>query len=79
MQENFNYNKLRGKIREHYGTESKFAKALGIGRVSLSKRLNNSLDFSRTEMFKACQLLKIDSGDIDAYFFAKEVRKHEQK
>lgn len=42
----FNYSKLRGKIREVYGTESAFAVALGMGRVSLSQRLNNAAEFS---------------------------------
>ena len=43
----FDYAKLRGKIKEVYRTQDEFAKALGIGRVSLSQRLNNTLDFSQ--------------------------------
>lgn len=77
MQECFDYSKLRGRIRERYGTESNFADALGIGRVSLSKRLNNALDFNRIEMLRACDLLEIPSQEMHAYFFAKEVQKHE--
>ena len=77
MQENFDYSKLRGRIREHYKTESDFADALGIGRVSLSKRLNNALDFNRIEMLRACDLLEIPSQEMHIYFFTKEVQKHE--
>ena len=73
----FNYNKLRGKIKEVYGTQDKFAKALGIGRVSLSQRLNNILDFSQEEINKSCEVLGISKEDIPTYFFALEVQKHE--
>ncbi len=74
----FDYGKLRGKIREVYQTERCFAKALGIGRVSFSKRLNNRLDFSRIEMLRACDLLGIGQAEVGSYFFAPEVQKHEQ-
>lgn len=75
----FNYSKLRGKIREVYGTQKKFAKAMKIGYVSLSKRLNNSLDFSSREILNACELLNIDKNDITLYFFDEKVQKSEQK
>lgn len=77
MKEIFNYNKLRGRIREKFGTESHFADALGIGRVSLSKRLNNVLDFSRIEMLRSCDLLDVEREELPAYFFTVEVQKHE--
>ena len=74
----FEYSRLRGKIREVFGTEASFAKALGMGRVSLSQRLNNALEFSATEIRESCLLLGISSEDIPAYFFAEKVQKHEQ-
>ena len=73
----FDYSRLRGKIREVFGTEAAFAKALGMGRVSLSQRLNNVLEFSSTEIRKSCALLKISPAEIPDYFFAEEVQKHE--
>lgn len=75
----FNYNKLRGKIKEVCGTQDEFAKRLGIGRVSLSQRLNNLLDFSNQEILRACEILGIDSEEIPIYFFNLEVQKGEQK
>ena len=65
----YNYMKLRGRIREICGTQDKFAALLGIGRVSLSQRLNNQLEFSQIEMLKACEILKINREDIPSYFF----------
>lgn len=64
-----NYSKLRGKIREVYGTQEKFAIQLGIGQVSLSKRLTGELDFKQSEIERACKLLKIQPSEITLYFF----------
>lgn len=74
----FDYSRLRGKIREVFSTEASFASALGMGRVSLSQRLNNNLEFSATEIRKSCSLLGITSAEIPEYFFAEKVQKHEQ-
>lgn len=68
-----NYSKLRGKIREHYGTQDEFAKAMGIGRVSLSKRLGGKADFTLPEIQKASDLLDIPKSEIAAYFFDQNV------
>lgn len=68
----FNYNKLRGKIREVFGTQEEFAEKLGIGRVSLSQRLNNILEFTQQEIFKSCRLLDIPLEEISLYFFCLE-------
>ncbi|HJA24701.1 MAG TPA: DUF739 family protein [Candidatus Fournierella merdigallinarum] len=74
----FDYSKLLGKIKEIYKTQDAFAIALGIGRVSLSQRLNNRMDFSQNEIKKACELLGLAEGDIPAYFFTPKVQKSEQ-
>lgn len=73
----FEYSKLRGRIRERFKTEGNFAAAMGIGRVSLSQKLNNEGDFTRNQMLKAAELLGIESKDIPEYFFTAEVQKHE--
>ena len=74
----FDYSKLRGKIKELYGTQDNFAKALGIGRVSLSQRLNNTLEFTQKEINVSCDLLKINKEDVSKYFFTEKVQKYEQ-
>lgn len=74
----FDYSKLRGKIKEVYGTQDNFAAKLGIGRVSLSQRLNNLLNFSQEEINKSCEILGIKKEEIPAYFFTIKVQKHEQ-
>lgn len=69
----FNYRKLRGRIIEVCGTQANFSEKLGMGRVSLSKRLNNQLQFSNEEIMKACVILNIDRQDIPEYFFTEKV------
>ncbi|MBR3771347.1 MAG: DUF739 family protein [Clostridium sp.] len=66
----FNYNRLKGRIRERYQTQEKFADALGIGRVSLSQRLGNKLEFTQDEIFRACYLLDIDFSEAWDFFFS---------
>jgi len=73
----FDYSKLRGKIKEVFGTQDSFAEALGIGRVSLSQRLTNKLEFSQIEISNGAKLLGICDEQISAYFFTVRVQKHE--
>lgn len=68
----FNYNKLLGKIKEVFHTQEKYAQALGIGRVSVSQRLNNKLEFSQNEILKSCKLLGISKLEMPSYFFNVE-------
>lgn len=73
----FDYCKLRGKIKEVFGTQDSFAERLGISHVSLSQRLNNARQFSQGEIKKSCLVLGISPEDIPAYFFAPKVQKDE--
>lgn len=63
------YAKLRGRIREIYGTDEAFAKAMGINKTTISKKLNNKTSWSREEIEKACNLLKVDISKMHIYFF----------
>ena len=74
----FNYDKLRQKIKERLGTQDRFAKEIGLGRVSVSQSLNNQREFSAGEMFKSAQVLGFSIAEIPAYFFTEKVQKHEQ-
>lgn len=69
----FDYSKLRGRIREILGTQSMFAKLLGISEATLSKKLNNETDFTQSEMNRSCDLLKFPCAEIPAYFFTVKV------
>lgn len=65
----YDYRKLRGRIKEKCGTQDIFAEKIGIGRVTLSQRLNNQSEFSQDEIYKSCDVLEINKEDIPIYFF----------
>ena len=65
----FNNSKLRGKIRELFGTEQKFSDAIGIAKSALSAKLNNNSEINRDEMLKMIDLLNIKKEDIFEIFF----------
>ena len=62
------YRKLRGLIREKYGTQAEFATAVGMSNTTLSARLNGKTDWGRTEIEHTCRLLGIPAEDIPAHF-----------
>lgn len=69
---NFSYSKLKGRIREKFGTQDAFAKKLGISRTSLSLKLNNSSEFTQKEMLRSMKLLEFSRAEFDSYFFCPE-------
>lgn len=73
----FSYDKLRGKIREVFGTQDRFAEALGMSKSTLSQKLNNCSEFTQQEMMDSMKLLNQNLSQLDEYFFTPEVRKTE--
>lgn len=73
----FDFNKLKGRIKEIYGTQSAFAIAMLMDEATLSKKLNNKVEFSPKEIVRACLLLCINLKEIDNYFFILKVQKAE--
>ena len=76
----YNFDKLKGKIKEVFNTQNEFADALGIAPNTLSSKLNNQSDFSSNEISKATKLLDI-SSTVEAWniFFTQEVEKTSTK
>lgn len=69
---NFNYEKLRGRIREKMRSDTVFAKRLGISKTSLSLRLNNQIHFSQRDIYRSMRILQISPEKLGVYFFDKE-------
>lgn len=69
----FDYNKLRGKIKEVYGTQENFSTHVDMGRTSLSQKLNNQVEFTQKEILDSCHALNIDLKEISLYFFTEVV------
>ena len=70
----YNYRKLLGRITEKYGTQTVFAKALGLSERSLSLKLTNKVGFKQSEIARACSLLEIPESEMHNYFFTHEVQ-----
>jgi hypothetical protein len=67
------YAKLRGKIREVYGTNNIFAKEIGMHPSVLSSKLNGKYDWTRREIVNICAALDIPLEKAYAYFFNSKV------
>lgn len=63
------YSKLRGKIREVFGTQEAFAVTMGMNTTTVSGKLNGKTDWTRAEMEQACSILGISMMDMHLYFF----------
>ena len=61
--------KLRGLIKEKYGTQGAFASALGVDESTLSLKLCGRQEWTRVEMEKACKLLGATEQDVVGLFF----------
>lgn len=71
---NFNYNKLKGRIVEKYGTQGAFAEAMNVSERTLSKKLTGKGFFTQGEMALAVELLDIPEAEINVYFFTQQVQ-----
>lgn len=67
------YSKLRGRIRERFGTEQAFAEAMEKTISQMSLLLNGKAVWRQVDIKKACDLLGIADNDIGQYFFAEKV------
>lgn len=66
----FKYAKLRGRIKEKYGTEREFSEALGITQMSLSRKFSGKTQFSSNDIKEMSRLLEIPLEEAGQYFFA---------
>ena len=76
----FDYSKLRGRIREICGTQETFADMMGISKPTMSLKLNNKSEFTQPEIIKAVNVLMLGYDEITPYFFtpAVQISKQEQ-
>lgn len=73
----FNYAKLKGRIKEKYGTQEGFANAIGISPTTISFKINGKAKWQQDEIVKAAKLLEISKKEIVEYFFNYEVQEFE--
>lgn len=70
----YNFDKLKGKIKEIFDTQNEFAIAMEMAPNTLSAKLNNLSEFTSNEISKAIKLLNIKSKE-EAWniFFTQQV------
>lgn len=73
----FDYSKLKGKIKELGITLKDYAEAIGITPVSLNYRLKNQRYFNQDEIVKSMKLFNEPIDNSKHYFFKQKVTKNE--
>ncbi len=71
----YDYSKLSGKIREVFGTNGEFARAMGLSDRTVSLKMTNKVGWKQQEMDKALWLLGIPCEEVGVYFFKKMVHR----
>lgn len=74
-----NHDKLKGKIKEVLGTQSRLADELELDDATISNKLNSNTYFTQKEILKICSILNIQHNEISEYFFKEKVRENEHK
>lgn len=73
---NFDYSKIKGKIRELGLTQNDYAKYIGITEQTLNLRFKNKRPFTQPEMAKTMQLFDEPIENVKYYFFTEKVKKN---
>lgn len=70
----YDYSKLRGKIIEVHKTLRVFSGLMGWSERTNGLKLNGRVDWTQSEIARACALLGIDIADMQDYFFTLQVQ-----
>lgn len=74
----FDYARLRGRIREVCETQDRFSELMGMSKATISAKLNNKSEFSQPEIVRAVKILNLRADEITPYFFTPIVQKTKQ-
>ena len=69
----FDNSKLNGRVREYFGTQKFFGESLDLSEPSVNKKLNNKVDFTRSEIFESIQRLNLKPEEVVDIFFKQKV------
>ena len=67
----FNKNKFRAKVIENGFAMKQIAESLRISEVTLYRKINGTSDFTRKEIQKLKEILKLDAKTTDEIFFTE--------
>ena len=70
----YDYSKLKGKIKEVFGTQEAFADQIGLSDRSVSLKLASQRSWKQDEIINSIDVLKLTTDDIKPYFFVVKVQ-----
>jgi uncharacterized protein YaiE (UPF0345 family) len=70
----YDYSKLKVRIKKKYGTMTKFAEAMNCTKSAMSMRLNNQAPWKQEDISQAIILLNIPERQIYSFFYATKVK-----
>lgn len=73
VKKRFDYRKLKGRIKEYYGTQKEFAKQIDKSEATIVSKLKDTGRWTQDEMILSIDLLNIPLVDINEYFFKEKV------
>lgn len=65
----YQYRKLKGRIKELYGSQAAFAEAIGMSHNTVCKKLTGRIGISQCDVERWAELLKIERCDYGEYFY----------
>ena len=70
----FEYDKLKGRIIEKFGTQARFAKEMNWSERTMSLKMKGDRPWKQTDICRAIGLLGLSKDDISTYFFTSKVQ-----
>ncbi len=70
----YDYSKLRGRIKEVFGTQEAFAQAIGLTERSVSLKITSKRSWKQDEIISSINVLNLTTDDIKPYFFVVKVQ-----
>lgn len=74
----YDYSRLKGRIKQIFNTQEAFALAMGLSERSLSLKLSSARGWKQDQIMKAIWVLGLTEDDIQSYFFTLKVQRCEQ-
>ena len=68
----FDYWKLRGKIKNTFGTQQALADAMGYSRQTISNKLSGRVPWTQADIVNVSEILGIPDDGITDYFLKRK-------
>ena len=66
------YKLLRDKMQDKNINQKELAAAIPMSESHFCRKLSGEYPFTQSEIIRICEVLDIEAGDINAYFFTEK-------